>query len=556
MTKTVRPKKVKTTTATTARSKTKKADRSWVKLPSFDVSTEPCVPVAMLGAHDPTKVSIGDLVLRSDEIAAVSTPSPSAWVGAMRTGIAINQRVSAPRTGDDWLRLVRDGIDKTAAQVYLNRARQRRWFDLAHEDHPFLQVPTSLLSDSTSDMCLSRANAHSISKMTLIRTAGDEKAHFEKSFDSDPPPLTAGEAALELMGYQACGMGGSRGGDLEGVPPKDAMITYALGPVSDRATSFVLLGQTLAETLSLMALTDEFAAQVVSEEASGPDAPSWEAPPSGRAVREELSAGWRGIMHFLTLQTKRCFLLPKLVDGVPVLGPDGRPVFTHFLNRQGCGWKTVGPVLNPWFAYYKTKKGGYAALSHRTRVSEPAWMIALRAMAADRRPLPVEQAAKYGYERPSVRLRVVGVYPKEGIQISTVMFSENEEVELPSAALDRGRARKVVDALDRYAFGLLETLTEIAIEVDYRGSRRNHTTARGHAESDPAVVFFWDSVKDAAMRAVAEDLAEDKTWLDEIKGASAEAVRRHARRRGGAPEVVMGIAKTLAARSARREQGQ
>lgn len=533
--------------------KVKPPARTWVQLPPFDMMAKPCVPVAMLGEHGPRVMSFGDILEKSANVAAVLVPSPSSWLGTMRALSGCAQRVAAPKDAAARAELLRKGFDAKAMRLYVEESIKKGWFDLFDANHPLYQVDPALLSDPVSDMSFARqvhnsANEHSVAKL-MFEPAGVTKTMFGKTFDDDPPQLSSAEAGLALLGYQACGMGGSNGGLLDGEVDANKFVTYANGPGSAGGTSFLLLGDSLGETLALQTLTDEFARQVRSETATGHDVLSWERPTEGRAIWDEINAGCRGPLDFLSLVNKRVSLLAKLdANGKPVLGPDGHALIVGTPIRQGRGGTVSGktrckPVLNPWYAYTTNKKGEPYPIGRFDRTHEPVWLTALRGLGADRRPLAIEQAAKLGYERKTLRLRLVGVYHEPGK--SNVAFTENEEVEFPVELLDAGRVRRTVEALDRARMFVVGKIANLNLMVDHAGNKhKNHKTAASmSARTDIAVTRFWDMVREHAILGAVGDLSEDANWVKKLKGIAFKAMVYNENRRDRSSDTIMRIAK-------------
>lgn len=534
--------------------------KDWTQLPSFDMAIKPCVPVALLGERTPTKLSLMSVLEKAESIADILSPSPSVYLGLMRLFTALAQRIDGPKNDADRERLIREWIDEEKLARYSDKALKSGWFDLFHATRPFFQVDPLLVSDATSDMSFNRlrpVSDQSVAKLTLTRSAGKEKAHFDKSFDDDPKPISSAEVGLELVGYQSCSMGGSNGGNLdEQGDVARPFLVNSNGPGSI-GVNVVLKGDNLAQTLALNTLTPEFAKQVVSATADGPDAPSWEEPPSGRAVWNELSAGWRGPMDFLTLHTKRVLLRPKLgEDGQPALDVDGHAIINRCLIRSGRGSTFKGrkpagaPVMNPWCAYVH-KKDFSAPVGRYSSQHEPVWVTGLRILASGpdrRRPLVIDQAAKLGLPCKTLRMRLVGVHHPPGLTgCSIVAFSENEEVEFPVALLDGARVARTLEALEEALFGVIVAITKINLEVDFNGDEHTNAkkSSRDWAKDDPAVTYFWEVVREHAINGATDDLATDDKWRARLWKLAHEATEYHVSRRDTSVETVVGIAKAL-----------
>lgn len=536
------------------RARKQEQPKNLLQLPSFDMSAKPCIPVAMIGENRPRLLSIGEALRQAKDIAAVSCPSPSTFLGVMRTLLCVTQRIAAPRTQEERAALIRDGVNVDDLAAYLKKAVKGGWFDLFHPERPFFQIQSSTLLDLSSDVSLEVANEQSVAKLTFVKAAGATKGWFDKSFDDNPTPMSSAAVGIELLGFQSCGMGGSNGGATDTSKPQASRITFANAPCSSGGVTFLLVGKNLAETLALNALTPKYAKQVVSDAAKGQDLPSWEDPPTGRAVLDELHAGFRGPLDFLSVVNKRVSLRAKTNEqGAPSLDNEGHALIVRCVARQGRHGvankkKFVGSqVLNPMFAYMMRKE--WASPINRTGYEhEPTWVTALRGLAADRRPLAVEQAAEFGYEGGEIRLRLAGVFHEGGVKSSSVSFMENDEVTLPATLLDHALAKKMLEVLTKAVWGVTMSINDMNWIIDYSSDKHPNKKkiARDRARTDEGVTHFWHLVRDHALYGAAMGLLDDKDWSHRLRQIVLEAKQYNARRRGIAPETIMGVAEALA----------
>lgn len=533
-----------------------------VKLPPYLLTEEPWIEVVFVGEAEPRRVSLKEFFAKSREIAWLAHPSASVQIGESRLLACISQRLLTPKTAEEWLALFRDGVDARSADDYF--AKNESKFDLFGRVHPFFQVNPDLTKDETSDICLPPkgkkkatgfANPQSSAKLTLTHSAGSIAAHFNKSFDDDPPRMTPAEAAAYSVAFQSCAIGGSDGGAIDSKYASKyakreggrATIHFPYATGSSGGTTCCLVGRNASETLSLMTLSDEFAAQLRAPDADGPDVASWEEPSSGRAIPDELFAPCRGILDHLSLQPRRILLLPELdSDGAPVF-ERGLPVISRCINRAGRMSKKdsvpkpkkrpakkkrkkgdpepelmpddVRPShnMNPWFAYTRTDGGSLIPVGKTDRPGEPTWYTAVRMFGADYRPFPLVQVAKYGYPLGDViRLRLSGIHTPNK---SYVDFMYVDEVSLPSTLLDRRLARNIAEALRSSEWGLRCRLRRVGAVV-YGDNRQDAIGV------DEAADQFWEKARKLMLQAALAGVA-DESWRRVVGSLAARVFNAH-----------------------------
>lgn len=527
----------------------------YVPLPPFDLTDAPFIPVVYRGEAEVRHVGLERFFMDSQKIRSICHTSPSVQIGLARTLAGIAQRIATPSTPDEWLDLMRDGISPRLVTEYFRKARAGAWFDLFHRSTPFFQVCPTLADDPTSDICFRPdmdlpANPQSAAKLTVDLPTGPMSAHFAHVRDASPPRLTPAEAALYLMGHQACAMGGSNGGRIDGTR---SALFFSNAPGAAGGTTYWLKGLTAQETLALTTLPADMTAQLRDGDADGPDCPSWESPSTGRAVESEMFAPQRGILDHLSLVTRRVLLLAELdASGeAPELDSTGMPVITRCVNRSGRKRRKgeeeavedrrvktrrkkkgdpepelvvepddVRPAssMNPWYAYDQTARDKIVPVSRLNTPHEPAWVAGLRCLGAKYRPLTIVNAARCGYAPRDgvIRLCMSGVYHPSSKAV--VEFLAADVVALPSTLLDHTLAVELLRTVDAAARTISWRLKCIGDEVyDRRG---------GAMYANAAAVKYWDAVREHTIQAASSGEVTDE-WRGEIQSIARSIYHAH-----------------------------
>lgn len=213
--------------------------------PSFDLTSEPWLPVHLPDGTAGPMVGLRELLCRAHELSDVELPLPPASAQLWRVLALITARITGLDTAEsasEWQRRRREIVDAgrlTAASVdaYLSPLGER--FDLFHHDRPWLQDPR------LRDQC---AKSSGVNKLAWGRTAGQNQVWLGgHHHDLAPVPLSPEEGAWHLLatlGYGPSGRCTSRT-----VDDRTEANTTA-GPLRG-TVSFHPLGRNLFESLVL-----------------------------------------------------------------------------------------------------------------------------------------------------------------------------------------------------------------------------------------------------------------------------------------------------------------
>ncbi|KWW98095.1 hypothetical protein TH66_22735 [Carbonactinospora thermoautotrophica] len=173
--------------------------------PSFDLTTEPWLPVIRRGSLD--EVGLRELFRAAHDIEDLAIPVPPAASGIWRILYAITARITGlDDTGLDlrpWSRRRNDlitsshGFDQDAVEEYFDRWAAR--FDLFDPERPWLQDPR------LATQCEKDAG---VNKLVFSRNSGQNHVWFDHHHDQHLDPLPAKEAAWHLVAQLYYGAAG------------------------------------------------------------------------------------------------------------------------------------------------------------------------------------------------------------------------------------------------------------------------------------------------------------------------------------------------------------
>lgn len=269
--------------------------------PSFNLTSEPWIPVRFRGEHQPRDVSLREALARAPDIAELTDPSPLVTAALHRLLLAVCQRVWGPPNERAWQALWESRrFDTGPLDHYLQQWAHR--FDLFDVERPFYQVAG-----------LPEAAATTIAKLGHEYAAGNNPALFDHSLDDRPTPLAPAASARLLVALQSFAVGGliTR---LPGDPPS-AESSHLF-----KAAVQVVTGANLFETLvlNLVALNRETLNLHPQR-----NIPAWEAEPP----RSERRAP-AGLIDLLTWQPRRLLLFPSdggMVSRVAIMAGSSMP---------------------------------------------------------------------------------------------------------------------------------------------------------------------------------------------------------------------------------------
>lgn len=249
---------------------------------SFDLRSEPWIPVLSEGAPQPRDVSLRESLANAPSIRAIVHPSPLVSVALHRLLLAVLHRVFGPEDDEEWSTLWKSGeFDMARLDDYLGSQSGR--FDVFHPQRPFYQSPG-----------LPNSAATSVAKLGHEFSAGNNPMLFDHSQDNAPAGITPASAARLLVAHQAFAIGGLIG-RLPGDPPS-AEASHLV-----KAAVVSLTGDNLFETLMLnMARYNDDEPFDAKN-----DLPAWEQEPPAAIPRLP-----HGYLDLLTWQSRRVLLFP------------------------------------------------------------------------------------------------------------------------------------------------------------------------------------------------------------------------------------------------------
>lgn len=295
--------------------------------PSFNLTTEPWIPVRFHGEQQPRDVSLREALARAPDIAELTDPSPLVTVALHRLLLAVCHRVWGPPSERAWQALWEARhFDIEALDRYLEQWAHR--FDLFDEERPFYQVAG-----------LPREAATTVAKLGHEFATGNNPALFDHSLDDQPAVLSPAAAARLLVALQCFAVGGliTR---LPGDPPS-AESSHLF-----KAAVQVVTGTNLFETLmlNLVALTTE-ALNLRPER----NVPAWEADPPQAERRAPA-----GLIDLLTWQPRRVLLFPApdgTVSHAAIMAGNSMPPDLAIEQMEPMAAYVLRDVKNqhPWF---------------------------------------------------------------------------------------------------------------------------------------------------------------------------------------------------------------
>lgn len=264
-------------------------------MPSFDLSTEPWLPVLDAGADlrdGPDRplarrdVGLREALLRAHEIREVYTDAPIETIALNRLLLAIfiDGFLSEPDE-EAWRTLWERGrLDPDAVERYFNDPVRADRFDLLHPERPFYQHPVPLAKEPAP-----------LSKLFHAEGSGNNATLFGHEVDQLPSLRSLAEAARGVVCAQAAAVGG-------GVSKP---FNFSHGPLVGSAV-FWIRGRSLFEALLLNAPPDPDA-RMRSGFSKNNDEPAWQRPLPNVHARRPVA----GYLDYLTWQSRRLTLVPE-----------------------------------------------------------------------------------------------------------------------------------------------------------------------------------------------------------------------------------------------------
>lgn len=295
--------------------------------PSFNLTSEPWIPVRFHGEHQPRDVSLRDALARAPDIAELTDPSPLVTVALHRLLLAVCHRVWGPPSEHAWQALwdARQ-FDVEPLDRYLQQWAHR--FDLFDAERPFYQVAG-----------LPEKAATTVAKLGHEFAAGNNPALFDHSLDDRPASIDPAAAARLLVALQNFAVGGLIA-RLPGDPPS-AESSHLF-----KAAVHVVTGSNLFETLMLnMVALNREALNLRPER----NIPAWEAEPP-RAERRTPA----GLIDLLTWQPRRVLLFASadgMVSRAAIMAGNSMPLEWAIEEMEPMAAYIKRDVKNqyPWF---------------------------------------------------------------------------------------------------------------------------------------------------------------------------------------------------------------
>jgi CRISPR system Cascade subunit CasA len=251
---------------------------------SFDLLTQPWIPVTRRGQRVPSMVSLQQALSAAHDIDDIAVQSPLVYVALVRLMLAILHRgYRGPRNHREWRDIWRRGrIDMALVARYFTIVSGR--FDLFDPVFPFYQAPRMPATFAPKP---ARALEHrSTAFGATVQMYGGSPAEAQE-------PISAAYAALLLITFQQYHLGGTVSREV-GTRPS------ALGAPLAKAAVLVVKGGNFFETLVL---------NLSKYEPLDEDRPAWE-----RAAPERGTRACHGWVDYLTWQCRRLLLAPPTVD--------------------------------------------------------------------------------------------------------------------------------------------------------------------------------------------------------------------------------------------------
>lgn len=408
--------------------------------PSFDLTHEPWIPVALPGG-EATEWSLRELFTHAHEASGLAISSAVTYNAVLRYVLAIAQRAyEGPASPAAWLDIWRpQRFNGARIDKYLDRYQHR--FDLFHDEYPFAQVQKGAsirqpkLGGKQEATLL--GDLKPLMQMEPERT--DNKTLARHQRNDRAPSFSAAEAARMLLVQQAYALGGGNS-----YPFRRAESPLIAG------YSVLIDSATLFETVCLN----------LNEYTAIPDAPWWEWK-HGDPEPVEQGTEPRGLTDLLTWRSRQILLAPNADGSV-----------TRYFMQQG--YKLPGGrLVDPFMAQRQLKDERWIAMrfdearalwrdSHALIEAERASTDESSRSTRTRRPDIVEWRARIeefelaggsNATLPPLKLRVCGANKSTGggnfafirmeqLSIPTRLIIEPELAEVVRAALDRAERTK------------------------------------------------------------------------------------------------------------------
>lgn len=289
---------------------------------SFNLLTEPWLPVRWRDGSPPTEVGLREALLRSPEIVELTSDNPLETASLNRLLLAlVASAYPALAQEEDWAECWRSGrFDEAGLDAYLTEYADR--FDLLSPKRPFFGHPNPEAKDPSP-----------LTRLLHAAASGNNATLFSHDLDGQAQPLSLAAAARAVVCTQTAALGGgvAKPFNFCHAPLVGSAFFWLRGRPGDEAVLFGALLLNLPPTPSVWG------------EGKGKDIPAWE--PEHPPTPEKRDA--LGLRDLLTFQSRRLRL-----------ATDGNGQATGVYYNQGSKLEKL-PFDDPFLAYQVGKEGPY-----------------------------------------------------------------------------------------------------------------------------------------------------------------------------------------------------
>ncbi|GAA3357868.1 type I-E CRISPR-associated protein Cse1/CasA [Saccharopolyspora gregorii] len=259
--------------------------------PSFDLSTEPWIPVVDREGVSRT-LSIIDVFRRAHDLRWIDAEAPPVTAALHRLLLAVlHAGLGGPRDRKAWGSLWKaPELPAELVRKYIESMPGA--FDLFDVERPFLQCPA-----------LETVDVRPVAQLVQFRAVGSNLTLFDHTTAGDRLALTPAEAARWLVAVQCYDPGGTK-------TPYEKVKNSSAG-LGNRFGVVMAEGSTVKETLLLNAHCYDPEYEI-PRSSTHDDLPAWEAGPPNPRPEERAPHGW---LDLLTWPARRVLLHPSTESG-------------------------------------------------------------------------------------------------------------------------------------------------------------------------------------------------------------------------------------------------
>jgi CRISPR system Cascade subunit CasA len=291
---------------------------------SFDVLTEPWIPVVDLSGGPPVELGITDALTNAHELAQICDPSPLIRFGLYRILIAFVMDAFQIKRLEDIEAILGVGrFDAATLKRYVETDCDRSRFDLFDRDRPFLQAEKNEQLDSS--------NREKVVRLFQHFPSGSFKIHFHHRFEDNYAlsPAACARALAALPAFMTAG-GSGYSPSINGAPPLYVLIAR----------------NNLFEELLLNSCALPLALNTDGEKVS------WR---SLTPIKPKKEISQFSLLHTYTWPCRRLRLIPSDGGACSLTGHTADTLVREMV--YGPGLKAAGDWVDPQVAYRLTQKG-------------------------------------------------------------------------------------------------------------------------------------------------------------------------------------------------------